>query len=351
MKKIIIVIHSLHGGGAERVAGLLSLEWVKKYKIIFVLNEGQKITYDYEGEIIDLKIPATKNIFKKIFTLIKGSWKLYFIFKNEKPDIVISFMESASVPSTFALLFNKKIKHLISIRTPWKGINKFYRFFIKFLYHSKIIIVPSASLKNELKNKFNNLFFIPNPINKKIFSLVEEKINFKFKNYFIAVGRLGGEKNYPLLLKAFSQLKNKEIELVILGQGELESELKKLSQDLKIQERVHFLGFQSNPFTYISQATAYLMTSEYEGWPNSLAEAMALGKCCISVNCNFGPAEIINSEQVGVLVPVGEPKKLAQAMNWVLANLEKAKQMGIEAKERMVEFYLPTVAEKWEKFF
>jgi len=159
---------------------------------------------------------------------------------------------------------------------------------------------------------------------KKIHNLAKEKIEDKYKNIFnnpviINMGRLSRPKGQWHLVRAFKKVKEEitNMELVILGRGELEDYLKQLACEMDLEKDVYFLGFQKNPFKFISKSKIYVFPSLYEGFPNAFCEAMACGVTVISSDCKSGPREIMAPEtnidgetkiieyaKYGILIPV-----------------------------------------------
>ena len=136
---------------------------------------------------------------------------------------------------------------------------------------------------------------------------------------FLAVGRLTEAKDYPTLLAAFAQVRAKRsARLVILGAGELKKDIEAQLKVLGLSDDAALLGFQSNPYPWMKACSVYVMSSAWEGFPNSLAQAMACGARIVSTDCPTGPAEILENGIWGRLVPVGQVDALAEAMNAAL---------------------------------
>jgi glycosyltransferase involved in cell wall biosynthesis len=137
----------------------------------------------------------------------------------------------------------------------------------------------------------------------------------------VAVGRLVPQKDIPTLLRAFAQLTDQrwsQVRLVVIGEGAERSALEALTDQLHLGDRVCFCGFQNNPHAYIAQATALILSSQWEGFGNVLVEAMALGTPVITTACPYGPAEVVNGGRYGHLVQPADDRALAQAMQAVL---------------------------------
>jgi len=131
----------------------------------------------------------------------------------------------------------------------------------------------------------------------------------------LGVGRLHVQKDFPNLLRAFAIIRTQRpIRLVILGEGELRSELETLAKKLDVSEDVAFPGFVDNPYTWMLRSAVFVLSSTYEGLANVLIEAMATGTSVVSTDCPSGPAEILEGGKWGRLVLVEDPGALAQAI-------------------------------------
>ena len=131
--------------------------------------------------------------------------------------------------------------------------------------------------------------------------------------------RLHPQKDYPTLLRAFATLrKTRNLRLAIMGEGHERPRLEKLIQDLGIGADVRLLGFQPNPFAFMARAAVFVLSSAWEGLGNVLIEALACGCPVVSTDCPHGPSEILEQGRYGALVPVGDPAKLARAIDAAL---------------------------------
>ncbi len=133
--------------------------------------------------------------------------------------------------------------------------------------------------------------------------------------FIVSVGRLSQQKNYPLLLEAFADLQSHyPCHLLILGQGEDRDSLESLVERLNLRDRVHMPGFNSNPYALIARSRMLVLSSNFEGLPTVLIEALALGVPCVSTDCPFGPREILRDGELGTLVPMNDRQALCNAM-------------------------------------
>jgi glycosyltransferase involved in cell wall biosynthesis len=144
----------------------------------------------------------------------------------------------------------------------------------------------------------------------------------------LGAGRLTLQKDFQTLLKAFAQLrKNRPCRLIILGDGRQKSPLTELAEQLGISADLAFPGFTSNPYAYMRRADLFALSSRWEGSPNVLTEAMALGIPVVSTDCPSGPNEILDQGRIAPLVPVGDHQALAEAMLQVLDSPPKKERL------------------------
>ncbi|MES9968947.1 MAG: glycosyltransferase [Candidatus Thiodiazotropha sp.] len=131
----------------------------------------------------------------------------------------------------------------------------------------------------------------------------------------LGIGGLRRQKDFPTLMRAFALVRQQlPCRLMLLGQGNKEGQLLKLAQELGLQDDFRLAGFVANPYAYLKGANLFVLSSLWEGSPNVLTEAMALGTSCVSTDCPSGPHEVTRAGEVAPLVPMGDPERLAAAM-------------------------------------
>jgi len=371
MLKLMALIHSLKGGGSERVlTNLLKGLNRNEFSITLVLYEG---IFDYpipeDVEVRILNISTGRNIFKLTASFVLKLFSLAALIKKEKPDVIFSLLSSTNVAVTIAkLLSGIQCKLIISEHTyPSVNLkNELYgtitKGFMKRCYpKADKIIAVSEGIKKDLIQNFHaqedRTTVIYNPVNiKEIEILSVEKVEHPWFQeqipLIISVGRLTKQKGYPYLLKAFSIVKKQlKSRLVIIGEGEDKTTLVNMAIELGIKEDIEFFGFQKNPFKYMKKSSLFVLSSLYEGFPNVLLEAMALGLPIISTDCPSGPSEIIEDRKDGLLVPVKDDNSLAQAILEVLRNDELKKNLSRAAKLSVEKFELNKITEKYSTIF
>src|SRR5699024_8610586 len=223
-------------------------------------------------------------------------------------DTTISFLPN---PNLVNILSKRKEKVIISVRNFMsKSLSSsklfIYKKVIKHLYNkAHLIVAVSEAIKLDLIKNFgvnedkiiviHNFYDIKNIREDSIKKLSLKKQNIFKQPTIITSGRLSNQKGQWHLIRAFSKVKEKipNAQLVILGKGDLKSKLIDITYKLKLENSIHLLGFQSNPFKYIAEADIFVLPSLYEGFPNALCEAMACGLPVISTDCQSGPREIL----------------------------------------------------------
>ncbi|MCX7948427.1 MAG: glycosyltransferase, partial [candidate division WOR-3 bacterium] len=339
-----LLLNSLAGGGAERVA--INLAKALSIRRIFLLEKDISYELPPEVEVISLTSHTvhTNSIFKTLYIPLYSAKLSKFLSNN---DIVISMLERANYVNTSSSTISKH-KSIISVRmSQLSGRAKIhpYNLLNRFLYpRADYVVVVSKGIGRELERfygvKAEKIKVIYNPLD---LSLIQEKLKENLGRYeemfafpvIITAGRLTKPKGQWYLLRIFKELRKyyKDLKLVILGDGELKDYLYNLSLDLglktfmwgrnefRVEYDVFFLGFQKNPFKFISRAKLFVFPSLWEGFPNALGEAMACGVPVISSDCRSGPREILAPNMLpehqttepefteyGVLMPVFDGK-------------------------------------------
>ena len=222
----------------------------------------------------------------------------------------------------------------------------------------------SNGVSEDLSKKYNvhnnNLRVIYNPFNLDAIGLnSEQELSMEDKRIFesptfIVMGRLTAQKRFDYAIHALAILHREHAlsnaKLVILGEGELRPELEALVAELKLEKFVHFLGFVGNPYPYLAQAKAFLLSSDYEGFGRVIVDAMATGCPVVSTDCPSGPSEIIQHGKTGVLVPVGDVNAMANELMKIMTNENCSKEMASEGLLRSRDFSVDKIGGEYEEF-
>jgi len=236
------------------------------------------------------------------------------------------------------------------------GVESFFvRGLNKALYRKATVVAVSQSIKSDLVENFGlpseRVLVIPNAVNPaEIAKLADEPATCPWDSsvpVVIAAGRLSPEKGQGYLIRAFAEVRRGlPCQLAILGAGELEDQLKQLASELGLTNHVHFLGWQPNPFKYISKATVFVSPSLTEGFGLTVLEAMACKVPVIATDCPGGQGEIVG-EECGVLVSPGSEIELAAAMLKVLSDSSLRNRFTTAGLRRVKDFDQAVFVERY----
>lgn len=351
--KILLYINTIYGGGAERAMVNLANIFVKnKNNVILVTSyrhSGEYQAADRVKRIYFEEGIIKQSLLKRNFSRIT---KLRRIIKNEKPDIAISFMEESNYRLLFAG-FGLKIHTIVSIRNDPAVLfaNKIKKLFSELLYLTADGIVFQTQ---------DAMDFFPSIIRKKsevIYNTVnpafyEQKKHGSGHNV-IAVGRLEKQKNFTLLIKAFVRIRKlvEDATLNIYGCGTQYDLLKKLICELELMDCVYLRGVSNHLPEVFRTADIFVMSSDYEGMPNALMEAMASGLACLSTNCPCGgPKELFGSEMGDFLFQCGNQIELEEKLLKLLCSEEAKNNNACYSRRRSAIFCEKNIYEKWMNY-
>lgn len=285
-----------------------------------------------EGPFLTELAPAVRIVDLERGRVLASLLPLVRYLRRERPDAMLSALNHANIVSILARkiarvpvrLVVSERNSLVSLGGGTRG--HLFRTLMRCCYPMADLVVSvsrdgARELVAELGLPDRLVTAIPNPVPvEEIKSSAAEAPDFPWlttgsSRVVLAVGRLEAQKDYPTLLRAFALLRrNHDIRLIILGEGSLRPTLERQIHELGLTESVALPGFQPNPFPWMAACDLYVMSSRYEGFPNSLVQAMACGAQVVSTDCPTGPAEILEDGKWGRLVPVGDVEALARAM-------------------------------------
>lgn len=344
--KIIFHIHNLSRGGAERVVINLSERFARDgYRVLIVTEETAQMEYDVPDGVerivagVDLGDAAKDGIAGIFFRLQKirqRKKRLRSVLKKEMPDLVIAFGKSANyraVPAAKGIC-----PVLVSVRNDPKvdyagRVNAL--FCRRYLDRADGCVFQTKEAQKFFSPKLQNKSrIILNPINEKYLRIEVPAVRRKV---IVNVGRIAAQKNQALLLRAFADVTKRfpDYELHIYGSdtgdGTKET-LDRITREEKLEEKVFFCGNSDNLEKEIADCALFVLSSDYEGLPNALMEAMAMGMPVIATDCPCGGAAMVIKDGVnGCLVPVGDCASMAAAMKKVLSEPEYAEKIGTQA--------------------
>ena len=357
MKKIICYIDIMaNTGGAQRVMKNLVTYLIEKDYSVILVNDfdvGEKNSFDIPDEVErvylrknNLGNPIVKNI-ERIVTLRK-------LVKKEKPDIILSFLGAPNIRSVLATV-GIGVKRIISVRnTPEYEYGKsvISKLVVNLLFRQ---VDGCVFQTDDAKSYFNKKLqyksrVILNPVDKSFFNIkrVEDCKGI------VTIGRLESQKNHKLLIQAYSNLLERDNEiddLYIYGDGSLREDLEKFIYNNELQNKVHLLCKISNVAEILSSSKLFILSSDFEGLPNVLMEAMACGTPVISTDCPCGgPKMLIENINQGILVKCNDIKGLENAIRSIIYDNTVLKRMSGEATERAKSFESSKIFREWELY-
>ncbi|UOY06092.1 glycosyltransferase family 4 protein [Muricauda sp. SCSIO 64092] len=353
-KKIAFVIGSLSSGGAERVISTLSNQLIENFEVLIITFLKQEPFYhlDQRVKVIPCKnhIPSPRNIFQSLrlnYQLVKST---YSILKRENVDLTIGFITSANIIALIAAKLNG-IPCMISERNNpiIEEVPKFWRVLRRLLYpKADFVILQTQGVKQYYERLLNpnKIGVLPNPISKELSRLRPEAPSEK--KIILTVGRLVKEKNQRLLINAFSNVEQKDWEIQIVGNGNQQRELQSLIAEHGLEGKVTLRQPTKDIAKYYRNAGIFVLTSENEGLPNALIEAMHFGIPSISTNCPFGPSDLIEDGINGFLIPVNDQKALERGLSELMGNKSLRKSFGEKGKITTKEFENDIAVGKWQ---
>lgn len=342
--RIMLVIGALKSGGAERVITNLSnyLSKTAKDDVMLISIHYAVPVYPVSEQVEFINGLGGHNEFQAIV-------KLRRTIKKYAPDIILSFMTHINIAVLLAA-WGTRAPVVVSERNDPASMppqrsrrilrNVIYPMATGFVfqtedakhYFSKCIQTRSKVIVN------------PSEIFAEPCSLSERK------PMIVTVGRLMKQKNQALLLRAFSNVSPRipEYELHIYGDGPLEAELKSLAKSLGINEKTVFHGSVSNLHEQIRNSHIFVLTSDYEGMPNALMEAMALGLACISTDCPCGgPQMLIDDGESGFLIPVNDQRALECRLLELATEPEQRNMIAAKAMLAMEKIKKKNTYQTW----
>jgi glycosyltransferase involved in cell wall biosynthesis len=364
-RKVCFVLPSLNGGGAERAAvqilnGLDPNLWDRS--MFLFAREGP-----YLAEV-DPSIAITSADTASRW----GRWRaLRSFIARERPDLVMAFLSFFSALSA-ARAANTRAKVVFNLQTPMSAFLTDADYHWRRSWHkaafaavarvgyaaADLIIATSHGVARDLTGAFgidpDRIRVLANPVDlDRVRAAIAEPLDAAVlppgdAPLIVAAGRLAEAKNYPLMIDAFAMLRQRmPARLCILGQGELEGELRQLIVARGLSGSVSLAGFQANPWKYIAKADVFLLTSRYEGFGNVLIEAMACGVPVVTT-ASAGTRDIVQSGTDGVLIEAHTASAIADVLFRLLSDAGQLDQLRAGAMRATEKFGLPSTVARYD---
>ncbi len=310
MKKLLLIVPSLHQGGLEKVCAATARLLQPYFDVQIAIFDSRSIAYDIKGiPVVDLRLPSRPGVIAKVINVLRRGMRLRKLKKEAQIDIAYSFGPTANLAN---IASGGRAKMWLGIRSYMDmGNPKQIRLFCRC---ADMVVCCSETICREVQEKYRcrKAVTLQNPFDIKEVKLLsgreEAELPWKEGRILISMGREDSVKGFWHLLKSFALVHEKlpDTRLMIIGKGEFEP-YKELAEKLGVNEDVFFTGLKKNPYPYLKKGTLYVLTSYYEGFPNAMVEAMSMGLPVIATDCKTGPREILE-DRYGILIPNMEPE-------------------------------------------
>lgn len=348
--KIAFVTGSLSDGGAQKVISLLANQMAEsnhEVNVVLLSHPKKEVFYKVNDKVKLSFIQA--NYSKKLFPL-KKLRLLKQALNKINADVVISFLPHIDIYTHYALKGQKAI-HIVSERcNPYKGSKMFFAHYLKLRVFKKsngVVFQTQDAKAFYDKYSLKSTKIIRNP-------LIPLMLNGNYSEKIIVhAGRLETQKNQKMLLDAFKIVvsKHPDYRLKIYGSGNLESELKNYAIKLGVDSKIEFMGSSTTWLQDSLNSRMFVLSSDYEGMPNALIEAMSVGIPSISTDCAIGGSrEAIDNGENGILVKVGDVDGLSSKMIDLIEDDELCRKISDNGKKIIEELDVEKIVNSWIEF-
>lgn len=364
-RRVLFFVGTMNAGGAERVAATLANAWAARGdEICLVMTH-----LGSEHSFYSLH-PQVRCVSLATYLPSRGRWlkplakarAIQAVYQEFQPDVVLSFLTNVNVNVLYALkdvqapIVVCERTHPLHSRSATRSL----RLLRRWLYPraSRVVLQTAASAEDFARVQTHSQPYavIPNPIDPELLHRPPAYDNARrMPPKVIALGRLAEVKRFDLLIEAFALLPAAyhTWELHLYGEGPQRAALTQLAQQRGVSERVFFQGRTDEPWQKLTEAQLFVLCSAYEGFPNALLEAMALGLPCVTLDCPSGPAEIAAQGQAAQLLPAdADAPALAQALEKLMGDPKQRRDLGNAARASVLRRYaLEAVLTRWDELF
>lgn len=353
---IACMISSLIKGGSERVMCNLADYFVQQGNRVTLVTQYQREDeYPLNPKVkrILSQITEAEMGRNRISNFIRRFQKLRNIWKTEKPDAILVFIGKNNFMALLTA-WGLHIPVVVSVRADpnQEYPNRWMRFMARHLFKKAagVILQTRACMEFFPKAVQRKSVILHNPVNEVFF---ENPYEGEREHTIVTVGRIDENKNQALLLRAFALIAADypDYQIILYGKGDQEENLKQLADNLEIADRVIFAGNVSDVAGKIKKAGVFVLTSNTEGMPNALIEAMVLGLPVIATDCPCGgPRDLIEDGVNGILTPVGDVDKMKENLQHILNDLQNALHMGQTARKSTAIYREKIVYREWMEY-
>jgi GalNAc-alpha-(1->4)-GalNAc-alpha-(1->3)-diNAcBac-PP-undecaprenol alpha-1,4-N-acetyl-D-galactosaminyltransferase len=351
---VLLVIDSLRGGGAERQISQIANYWARKgWKVALASWSASDVPdfYDLEPGVVRKHLDIWSFSKKRYVAPVAAAlsvWRLSSLIRRRNPDVVLSFSEASNVLAVAACKLTRT-RCIVSNRQSPEFVmsaKRRWRIPVAVSYRNAAsVVVQTRAAAEWMQKEFGvRCHVIPNALRE-----LAPPAAFR-KKTIVCVGRLDEHKGQDILIRAFGEIRktHRDWRLVIVGDGTIRERLEALCKDLDIREFVDFPGVSSRVEAWLESASIFVLPSRFEGFPNVLIEAMAMGAAVISTDCPHGPSEIITDNKDGRLVPVGDAEQLAASIADLIESPARREELGAQAQRVRTRYHQDTIMALWE---
>jgi glycosyltransferase involved in cell wall biosynthesis len=268
--------------------------------------------------------------------------------KNRANQVAVLAKKASGVPTRVVVRMGTTVSAALAGKNRWRKL--FWYLPMRLIYpNADAVVAVSQGVARDMARitglPASDIQIIPNPvITPRIFRLARVPVPHTWlvkggEPVIVGIGRLTRQKDFPTLIRALAAVRRKlPCRLIILGEGKDRGSLEHLAKRLSLSEQIAMPGFVENPYAYLKRAALFVLSSAWEGSPNALTEALALGVPVVATDCPSGPREILKDGAIGRLVPVGDPDALAAAMLATLSAPPDETLLKSAVREYTVEF-------------
>jgi glycosyltransferase involved in cell wall biosynthesis len=353
--RLLFVISGMSSGGAERVASIMLRHWVDTDLEVGLLTFSpvESDHYTLMPELERLHLNLTWDSSNTVHGVLSNIRRLRMIRKEItgfSPDIVVSFIDQTNILVLLALL-GTRMPVIVSERTnpTMYNISRKWQLLRRLVYRfADQVVVQTKSVADWAltHTRADRISIIQNPLDR----LPQPSPWSARKNQIVAIGRLGHEKGFDILLRAFagSDAFRAGWRLVLVGEGDERRSIERQINDLDIGDQIEMTGTVDDPAVILNSSKVFVLSSRFEGFPNALSEAMAMGCACVSTDCKSGPADIIDDGINGLLVRVDDVDAMRKGIDQLILSPATAQEYGMRAQAIRSSLSAGRIMDQWD---